>query len=105
MRFTNEEHTMAASGGFALGLIWGAAIGAAVAFLVAPRSGAELRGQIADSVNRLGQRARDSYDRTSERMNHLAARATELADDVAGRAAELTAKMHRTEWTSPSRMS
>jgi gas vesicle protein len=99
---TERDTAIAASSGFAIGMLCGAAVGAAVALLIAPRAGAELRGQVSDSANRLGQRARDTYgrvketyDRASETVSEVTSRATDLADGLAECAGDLTAKLHR----------
>jgi gas vesicle protein len=55
----------AGAGSFAMGLICGAAVGAAVGLLLAPKSGVELRRQIATSTDRLRQRAATTVDRTA----------------------------------------
>ena len=53
-------------GGFVTGLLCGAALGAAIGLLLAPRSGAEMRRTLADSAERLREKGRDAYDAASE---------------------------------------
>lgn len=81
---------------FGSGLLWGAALGAALALLVAPKSGAALRGDVSASANRLGRRAKkeydkakSTYDRASEAVGDVSGRVRDLASDVAERASEL----------------
>jgi gas vesicle protein len=112
---TNQrtDEGAAAAGGFAIGLLWGAAIGAAIALVLAPRPGVETRTQIADSMNRLGRRARDTYDRArstydqaSGTVTDAATRAADIAEQFVDRAADLTAKMgNRSAGAGPSRVS
>jgi gas vesicle protein len=63
-------------------LLIGGGIGAVVALLFAPKSGQELRGDLAD-VTRKG------IDRTRETATHVGARAGELAGTARERASEL----------------
>jgi len=51
---------------FVVGLLCGTAVGAAVGLLLATKTGAELRGEIAQSADRLRRRVGESYDRASE---------------------------------------
>ena len=90
-----REEMPAGGGGFAVGLIWGVAVGAAVALLIAPKTGRELRGQVSDSVDRLKGRARkgydvarERYDRASDTMGDAVTRAGEFADSLSERASE-----------------
>jgi gas vesicle protein len=46
---------------FLMGLVCGAAVGAAVGLLLAPKTGAQMRQQLADSTDRLRKRATDGY--------------------------------------------
>jgi gas vesicle protein len=91
----NDEQYESSNSRFLTGMLWGMAIGAAAALLLAPRRGAELRGQMADSMNRAGRRAKDTYDRASETVNDLASRATNIAENLSDRAANLTAKLNK----------
>ncbi len=49
------------SGSFVLGMLCGAAVGAAVGLLLAPKSGSELREQICESTGRFRRSATDGY--------------------------------------------
>jgi gas vesicle protein len=51
---------------FMIGLACGTVIGAAVGVLLATKSGAELRGQIADSARRFGKRMSETYSTVNE---------------------------------------
>jgi gas vesicle protein len=97
----NEERKHSGSG-FLNGMIWGFALGAVAALLLAPRSGVELRGQMADSVNRAGRRAKDTYDRASDTVNEMASKAVDIAENLTDRAATLTAKLNNAISTKTS---
>ena len=90
------EDRPSSSGAFLTGMAWGIAIGAVAALFLAPRRGAELREQVAGSMNRAGRRAVDTYNRASERMTGIAGRAADLAGNLTDRAATLTAKLNQT---------
>jgi gas vesicle protein len=80
-------------------LLIGGGIGAVLALLFAPKSGQELRGDIADATRKgidrsreaaqeLSQRAGEYYEVTRDRANDLYSSATEKVTDVASRARE-----------------
>jgi gas vesicle protein len=81
--------------GFIAGMLCGIACGAIAALFLAPRRGAELRGQVANSVNRASRRAMDTYGRASETVNDIASRAADLAETLSTQASTLTAKLNR----------
>lgn len=53
---------------FLSGLLFGAIAGAAVGLLFAPKSGAEMRGQVAESASRVREQAGKTYERASVAM-------------------------------------
>ena len=53
-------------GGFVTGLLCGAAVGAAIGLLLAPRTGAEMRRTLVDSAERLREKGRETYGAASE---------------------------------------
>ena len=59
---------------FFYGLIFGAALGAAVGLLLAPRPGAELRHDMTDSARRLRRKAGEIYDEASHVVTDVADR-------------------------------
>lgn len=67
----------ARGGEFMFGLLCGAAVGAAIGLLFAPKSGAELRTQIADSADKLRRRAGEKYDQASQAVNEVVDRGKE----------------------------
>jgi gas vesicle protein len=64
---------------FMIGLACGTVIGAAVGVLLATKSGAELRGQIADSARRFGQRMSETYGTVNEAVASAAHTGQEAA--------------------------
>jgi gas vesicle protein len=50
---------------FLSGILFGAVMGVAVGLLFAPKSGAEIRGQVADSASRMKRQAGRTYERAS----------------------------------------
>lgn len=83
------------SSSFWTGMMWGIAIGAMAALFLTPRRGAELRGVMADSMNRASRRAKDTYNLASETMSDLAGRAADVAQSLSNHAATLTAKLNK----------
>ena len=71
MSYTNDKSTSS----FAIGLLIGAAAGAGLALLFAPKAGSELRGQIGESVSSwkdtAGKKLRNVADRASAGLNDL----------------------------------
>lgn len=83
-------------------LLIGGGIGAILALLFAPKSGQELRGDIADATRKgidksreaaqeLGQRAGEYYEVTRDRASELYSTASEKVSDVAQKAREAAA--------------
>jgi gas vesicle protein len=57
--------------GFVMGLLCGAAVGAALGLLFAPKAGSELRSQLYDSTERMRRRAGEAYNQASDTMSDL----------------------------------
>lgn len=81
--------------GFTTGLICGAAVGAALALLFAPKPGSATRRDLAKSADKLRRRGRELYDSAAETaadvsdgVRDLADRGMDLVDDVTQRATE-----------------
>ena len=85
---------------FMLGVLCGAAVGAAVGLLLAPRAGSELRGQIADSAERIGRKAADTYSRASEAMNDIVSRGRDAAERGRDKFEEVRSNFSRAEMES-----
>jgi gas vesicle protein len=56
---------------FFVGLLCGAALGAAVGLLLAPKTGVEMRRALRDSTDRVRRRAGATYAGASETVSHL----------------------------------
>ena len=54
-----------------MGVLWGAAAGVALGLLLAPSSGADFRGQLADSAERFRRRAGNKFDDVSGTVNDI----------------------------------
>jgi len=65
-------------GGFIFGLLAGAAIGAGIGMLLAPKSGAELREQLSGQANDLADKASQQYRRAAGAASDIADRGRDL---------------------------
>jgi gas vesicle protein len=81
MNMTTDRYTIGPAAGFAfgLGLVAGAAIGAGLGLLFAPRSGAALRRGIGRRARALQDDASEQYERVTEAANDLADRGRDAA--------------------------
>src|SRR5690606_6574713 len=77
-RFDDET----SGGGFMLGLMGGAVLGAGLGMLLAPKPGAELRGQLGTQASRLRTRASEGYATASEKVSSLYNRAQTAASST-----------------------
>jgi gas vesicle protein len=88
-------------------LLIGGGIGAVIALLFAPKSGHELRGDIADATRKgidrsreaaqqFGDRAGEYYEATRERASELYSQASEKASDIYSQAAEKVSEAAQT---------
>ena len=85
-RYENEH-----GGGFMMGLLTGTVLGAGLGMLLAPRAGAELRGQLGEQARNLANTASEQYRRASETASGWAERGRDVvgqARDAVGRGAE-----------------
>src|SRR5690349_20904969 len=70
MRASDYQYEQSSSGAnFFVGLLCGAAVGTAVGLLLATKPGAELRGELANSADRIRRRVGETYDRASQAVN------------------------------------
>jgi len=72
-------------GGFLIGLLCGAAVGATVGLLFAPKPGSELRRDLADGAGRLRRRAEEAYGDAAEVIEDGVSRAQRFGEDVISR--------------------
>jgi gas vesicle protein len=71
---------------FLLGFIAGSVLGAGLALLLAPRSGEEIRREMAERAERLSKRAASEYEAASARVTHLAERGKDAYRTAADKA-------------------
>lgn len=88
-------------------LLIGGGIGAVIALLFAPKSGQELRGDLADATRKgidksretaqqLGERAGEYYESTRERAGELYSQAATKASDIYSQASEKVGEVAQT---------
>ena len=86
-RWNDQES--AGSGTFLLGALAGALVGAGIALLMAPKSGAEVRGDLSTGYNSVrdaaARRYRDMADRASAKLDQATAKFEEKVDQYKGR--------------------
>jgi len=75
-RYGNE------GGGFMMGLLTGAVIGAGLGMLLAPRAGSEMRGQVAEQARNFGTKASEQYRRASETASEWAERGKDVVNQA-----------------------
>ena len=61
-------------GGFVMGLLCGAALGAAVALMFAPKAGSEMRQTLLDSTGDIRKKATDAYGQAAQTVNDVVAK-------------------------------
>ena len=77
--------------GFMMGLIAGTVLGAGLGMLLAPKAGADLRGQIGQQAREFGNRASEQYRKATHAASGWAERGREMmnqARDTVSRGAE-----------------
>jgi gas vesicle protein len=95
-------------------LLIGGGIGAVIALLFAPKSGQELRGDLADATRKgidksretaqqLGERAGEYYESTRERAGELYSQAASKASDVYSQASEKVSEVAQTARATAAR--
>ena len=92
MRVAESYSAPRSGGGFVAGMLWGAAAGVALGLLLAPSTGADFRGQIADSAERFRKRANGKFNDVSGAVGDMVARgrktyskALDTVDDLVDR--------------------
>ena len=87
----NQYDNEGGGGGFIMGLMAGVALGAGLGMLLAPKTGTELRGQVAEQARTFGTKASEQYRRAGETASAWAERGREAvnqAREAAQRGAE-----------------
>ena len=67
-------------GGFIIGLLCGAALGAAIGLMFAPKAGSEFRQRIYDSTGDLRRKAYETYGQASEQVNNMVTKGRQAVD-------------------------
>jgi gas vesicle protein len=83
--------TEGSGAGFMMGLLAGTMLGAGLGMLLAPKAGADLRGQIGEQARHLGNRASEGYRRATETASGWAERGRDMvthAREAVSRGAE-----------------
>jgi gas vesicle protein len=76
-RFDNEG---SGGGSFVMGLLTGTVLGAGLGMLFAPKTGSELRNQVAEQASHLANTASEGYRRASENAGTWAEKGREMYD-------------------------
>lgn len=66
--YTSNDH---AQHQFAVGVLCGAAVGAAIGLLLAPKSGAELRSNLTSTARRFRKTVDDGYHHATDTVDHI----------------------------------
>ena len=77
-----DRYNSEPAGGFMMGLLTGAVLGAGLGMLLAPKSGSDLRGQLGDQARNLGEKASEQYRRASETANTWAERGRDMVNQA-----------------------
>lgn len=77
-----DRYNSEPAGGFMMGLLTGAVLGAGLGMLLAPRSGSDLRGQLGEQARNLGEKASEQYRRASETANTWAERGRDMVNQA-----------------------
>jgi len=88
MREMNSYDSETRSSNFMMGVICGAAVGAAVGLLLAPKAGAELRAQLYDSSSRIRRKAVDGYNTAAETVSNVVDDVVQRGSDAVRRGKE-----------------
>jgi gas vesicle protein len=91
--YQKEQTTNGGGSGFAMGLLVGAVAGAGLALLFAPKRGAELRGDLGETMgawrDKAAQKVRDVADRAGSQLNDLSATAGRVKNAVSSTARDM----------------
>jgi gas vesicle protein len=81
-RHSEQQYSGAddANGAFLIGLLTGAALGATIGLMLAPKSGSELRQQLSNTTDRWRQKAGEAYDHASETASDIISTGREVAE-------------------------
>jgi gas vesicle protein len=92
----SESDNGGSTGAFFLGLFAGAAIGAGLGLMLAPKSGRETREQLSDSARSFGKTVSKSVDDLAERGRGAVDKAREMASNAGDQLDRVTADATKT---------
>lgn len=84
-RFDNEG---GGGGSFVMGLLTGTVLGAGLGMLFAPKAGHELRNQLSEQANKLGQSASEQYRKAADSASEWAEKGKQVYDKASERGQE-----------------
>lgn len=80
-QYSESPHaTHASNGRFLIGLLAGAAVGAAVSLMFAPKSGSEFRRQLSTKTDRWRQKAAETYGQASDTVTDILSKGRQAAE-------------------------
>jgi len=74
------QYEESSGAGFVFGLLCGAALGAAVGLMFAPKAGSEFRRNLYDSTDDLRKKAQDAYGQATQTVNDYVAKGRDAVD-------------------------
>jgi gas vesicle protein len=80
--YRDQYETEGSGGGFVMGLLAGTVLGAGLGMLLAPKAGADLRGQLGEQARTFGTRASEQYRRAGETATAWAERGREMVNQT-----------------------
>ena len=92
MRESEIYETSGNGGGFVMGLITGAAVGAALGLIFAPKRGSELRDDLARSTEGIRRRASQAYDTVSDTVSDLASKGGSMVSNMLNKSEDVLAQ-------------
>ena len=88
-RFDNDS---GGGGSFVMGLLTGTVLGAGLGMLFAPKAGHELRNQLSEQANKLGQNASDQYRKAADAASGWAEKGKQAYDQASEKGREVVDK-------------
>ena len=67
-------------GGFVIGLLCGAALGAAIGLMFAPKAGSQLRQTLVDSTGDIRKKASDAYGQATQTVNEYVSKGKDAVE-------------------------
>ena len=87
-RFNRFDHNEG-GGGFVMGLLAGAVLGAGLGMLFAPKAGSALRNQLSEQAGALANQAQEGYRKVAEHAGPWAEKGKEAVAEWAGRGKDM----------------